>query len=137
MRLPGWAGAYVGIPYVTGGRAREGCDCWGLVRLVYADVLRVALPEYDGGPDDAWSRVDATQPFDVVTFWTDYENHRTRTRAESHCGIMLSTRHLLHADPLSGSSVIVPINLPMLRGRIAGRYRYAAMNRPASPSATG
>lgn len=29
-----WWNEYVGLPFADKGRTREGCDCWGLVRLV-------------------------------------------------------------------------------------------------------
>lgn len=42
-----WANKYVGIPFAERGRDRAtGVDCWGLVRLVYAGELQVALPEW-------------------------------------------------------------------------------------------
>jgi cell wall-associated NlpC family hydrolase len=35
--LPQWAADYVGLPYKTGGRARDGLDCYGLIRLVWLE----------------------------------------------------------------------------------------------------
>lgn len=48
MRAPDWAGQYVGIPYKSGGRARDGCDCWGLVALVLGERFGVCVADYDG-----------------------------------------------------------------------------------------
>lgn len=48
QKLPEWVADYVGIPYRALGRARDGLDCWGLVRLVYAERMGIALPAYDG-----------------------------------------------------------------------------------------
>ncbi|GIX11235.1 MAG: tail assembly protein [Elioraea sp.] len=44
---PPWCGEYVGIPFAERGRTREGCDCWGLVRLVLAERWRVRVPSCD------------------------------------------------------------------------------------------
>ena len=35
----------IGIPYLERGRTREGCDCWGLFRLVYLS-FGIALPDH-------------------------------------------------------------------------------------------
>lgn len=39
---------FVGIPFVDGGRGRDGADCWGLLRLVYAERFGIALPALAG-----------------------------------------------------------------------------------------
>ena len=44
MRLDG----YIGIPYRDNGRGVDGCDCYGLVLLIYREVLGIALPTYEG-----------------------------------------------------------------------------------------
>lgn len=42
-----WAAKYIGILFVEHGRTREGCDCWGLLRLVYREEFGIELPGYD------------------------------------------------------------------------------------------
>lgn len=37
---------YVGIPYKLHGRNFDGCDCWGLVCLVYKNELGIDLDKY-------------------------------------------------------------------------------------------
>lgn len=41
-----WSTDYLGIPWKTGGRERDGLDCWGLARLVYADQLGIPMTEH-------------------------------------------------------------------------------------------
>lgn len=36
----------IDIPYVYGGRLIDGCDCWGLVWLVYQDI-GIELPKFE------------------------------------------------------------------------------------------
>ncbi|MBL8967961.1 MAG: C40 family peptidase [Spirochaetaceae bacterium] len=41
-----WVEAYVGIPYLFGGSTREGCDCWGLARMILRERFGKELPEF-------------------------------------------------------------------------------------------
>lgn len=50
--IPAWAGRYVGIPFLEHGRDRQGCDCWGLVRLVQAEIWGRRLPCLAQGYED-------------------------------------------------------------------------------------
>lgn len=48
MSIPAWVRDYVGIQFTPRGRRRdEGLDCWGLIRLVYAEQWGVYLPSFD------------------------------------------------------------------------------------------
>lgn len=59
---PAWAAAYVGLPYVEGGRDRSGVDCYGLLVLVNREqfardidpMVDLAVPSAPGSGRDAW-----------------------------------------------------------------------------------
>lgn len=44
------AARYVGIPFVQGGEAWSGCDCWGIVQLWYRNERRIELPRIAAYP---------------------------------------------------------------------------------------
>lgn len=37
---------YIGIPYKEHGSSFAGCDCYGLIRLIYSEELEIKLPDY-------------------------------------------------------------------------------------------
>ena len=48
---------FVGVPWLDGGRTLAGAGCWGLFRLVYAEVLGIPLPSYSGAYGSALDRI--------------------------------------------------------------------------------
>ncbi len=36
---------FIGIPFVSKGRSFRGCDCYGLVKLYYKEILNIEIPE--------------------------------------------------------------------------------------------
>lgn len=127
---------FIGIAHLDGGRDRYGCDCWGLVRLVYAERLGIVLPSYAGDyattheraeltaliargrVAGAWRAVDRAQAFDALVF-------RVGPHA-SHIALAVDVRHMLHVHA-RGASVIVPQADAMWRNRLTGIYRHEAM----------
>lgn len=128
---------FIGIPFVDGGRDRSGCDCWGLVRLVYRDVAGIDLPSYGeigasellavaraiGGATEQgpWRRVDDAprRSLDVVVM--RHLGHARRTPV--HVGVMASAEHLLHTVHAADSHR-VPLSHPSVSSRILGIYRH-------------
>ena len=41
-----WWNRYIGTPFKAFGRTMEGCDCWGLLRIVYREAFGIELPSY-------------------------------------------------------------------------------------------
>lgn len=103
---PHWTERYVGIPFADLGRDRTGCDCYGLVRLVYREELRIGLPDYLGygsaeeqGEIAAllegaqrlpmWVPVTGTPiAFDVAVF--------RRGRLQTHVGLVVRRGLMIH-----------------------------------------
>jgi murein DD-endopeptidase / murein LD-carboxypeptidase len=125
-----WSAAWLGLPWAAGGREREGCDCWGLVRLVYGAELGIDLPGYDGvspcaaelaeidaliaaGSGD-WRQVEQPLPFDVLLF--------RRGRWRSHVGLHVARGRMLHMD--EGGSQLADPDGPLWRSRFVGAFRH-------------
>lgn len=126
-----WAADYIGIPFAEFGRNRLGCDCWGLVRLVYADRLGVDLPSYAadytgtaerdeinrliGGQMSAWRPVGEPAVGDVVLI-------RIAGRA-CHVGVVVGPDTMLHVEKGTDAS-IAKLTAPAWARRIDGYYRH-------------
>jgi cell wall-associated NlpC family hydrolase len=124
---------YVGIPYVDRGRDRAGCDCYGLVRLVLAELRGVELPSFVeryqteadraerarliAGELEPWQPVEigAEQPFDGVLMRAG--------RLLSHIGLVVAPGRLLHVSE-GEDSRIDRYSVPPLSHRVAGFYRF-------------
>lgn len=96
------ARAWLGAPYLWGGRMREGVDCSGLVQAVFA-LHGMRLPR-DSGEQARAGRVvkggpTAARPGDLVFFAWGGE-------PVSHVGIALGEGHLLHASETRGGVAV-------------------------------
>ena len=130
--IPAWAGRYVGIPFVSGGRDRFGCDCYGLVRLVLAEQFGYDLPllslDYRNAavvaetapvlrarlPLLAGEQLGSAEPGAVAVM---------RFRGmPSHVGVFVDDAHILHTLEKIGAH-IARAESGMLRGGIEGIYR--------------
>ncbi|SDY55577.1 C40 family peptidase [Citreimonas salinaria] len=128
--------AYVGLPHRDHGRDRNGVDCWGLLRLVYAEQLGIDLPSYaDRYADTAeraaldallsdpdcrapWAPVAAARPFDALLFRAG--------RYAQHVAVAVDARHMLHVHART-ASVIVPVADQPWGNRLLGTFRHEAM----------
>lgn len=123
---------YVGIPFVDGGRDASGLDCWGLVRLIYAQEVGAILPSYGeisaanltavarqitGGADtDEWFEPDVPEPLDVAVM------RLNGSRWAGHVGIVTAPGRIIHIERAT-HSVIVPTSHWTVRERIVGYRR--------------
>lgn len=120
---------YVGIPYRAEGRDWWGCDCWGLVVLVYRERLGIELPTHAGYVDPlsadaadavstgklAWRPVESPQPMDGVLFRIKGRPH--------HIGLVIREGWMLHTAA-GKDSCIEPYTRPYWSARVEGFYRY-------------
>jgi len=131
-----WADKYVGIPFKDRGRDADGCDCWGLLRLIMREGKGVDLPSFStvsatdhqaaaveianacmSGP---WGDVPAGQAraFDVVLM-------RGGGRSPCHVGLLVDAKRMIHVEK-QGTSVVVPLTDVSVRNRIVSVWRHEA-----------
>ncbi|MGX9443854.1 C40 family peptidase [Nitrobacteraceae bacterium UC4446_H13] len=105
---PGWSRDYVGVPWQFAGRSRAGVDCWGLLWLIYRDILGIEIASYAQETMDAPEREQIAAlmagelvkspwldvqpgtecPFDMLVF--------RRAGIDSHVGIAVEPGRMLH-----------------------------------------
>lgn len=120
---------YLGIPYKHRGRTTDGLDCWGLLKLVYADLGFRLFDIEDLEYEKAWSlrhnyfkehcandwdRVTFSEVLDAVLFF----NSR---RAANHAGIILKDRKFIHC--CRAGVIISKLDDEPWKKRIEGYYR--------------
>lgn len=132
---PPTIGTYVGLPFKDGGRDRAGIDCWGLIRLVYAELWGLDLPDLSGRYDDLSRHQDLAQLYwDHAAGWQGVEPSDLRLgdllllRIEgwaSHVGMIVSRTKMLHAE-LREAATLEDFDSRLWRPRHHGFFRRAA-----------
>jgi len=127
-----WVKKYIGIPFVSNGRTKEGCDCYGLVRLVLRDEYGTELPELSADYSSALSIAETarlfTEQLPVLTAEKIAEPEEqavviiTECGRPCHLGIAAGNGYILHTGIKTGA-VCQRSTHPGLRGRIEGYYR--------------
>jgi len=122
---------YIGIPFKSRGRDRNGVDCWGLLRLIYREQLGIELPSYGEEYDSA---------LDYRAVLTTIERHmhewKPVTDARIWDAVLLRIRGLpIHLGTVIGegrmihvtrgiSTCIEGYTSPLWRDRILGFFRH-------------
>ena len=126
-----WVGKYIGIPFVSNGRTLEGCDCYGLVRLVLHNEYGIELPELSDNYNDDLNYKETARLFaDNVPVLAAEKINKPEEKAvviitehgvPAHVGIVAGNGYILHTGNKTGS-VCQRESHPGLRGRIEGYY---------------
>ena len=130
--LAPWVKKYIGIPFLSNGRNKTSCDCYGLLYLVYKNEFDTELPrllsDYKNAcnvketkeifkinkPLIAGEKLDTPEIGDVVLL-----NYRG---LPSHIGIYAGDGFILHTTEKSGS-VLQKLDSTEIKGRVEGYYR--------------
>ena len=126
---------YVGIPWVDQGRTRKGCDCWGLLWLIYRERLGIELPSYSDRYVTAADRaaIDALIKGELGC-WREIPRGQEQSfdgvlmndgGKLSHIGVTVRPGKVLHVR--RGSVALIEDYRSFLFGRqIAGFFRHEA-----------
>lgn len=137
-----WAASYLHIPFVDRGLTHDGCDCWGLYRLIMLEQKRIELPAWPDIPAGAdaekldrilseaeapqWENVQTGQEreFDVVLMRGVIRVEDTKHMAPIHIGCVTSPNQLIQIERGSGVTIGNYKSHIKIRRRIQAFYRY-------------
>lgn len=130
-----WFNTYTGIPFADHGRDRNGCDCYGLIRLVFTEQRGIELPlllnVYAGTTERgeiarqiaeqplligfAPVPLESVEPFDVLVL--------RQVGFNCHLALAVDARRILHTERGKGTTVEDFLR-PHVRPRIREAWRY-------------
>lgn len=128
-----WCNNYISVPFEEHGRSRQGCDCWGLARLIYKEQLGIDLPElldYKNTKDSRniaelynvercdWQEIPLgqEQPFDILVF--------KMLGLPTHIAVVVNKGLMIHCEKGCGTHISEYNREVQWKTRLAGVYRY-------------
>ncbi|MCQ2082740.1 MAG: NlpC/P60 family protein [Lachnospiraceae bacterium] len=135
-----WVNKYVGIPFVSLGRTMEGCDCYGLIRLILLNEYNYKLPLLTAGYSDALETDKTSTLFqDNVPLIISQKIEAPEEKAValiqtrgllSHVALYAGDDYIIHARHKTGV-VCERLTSPWLSACIRGWYRVSESYRTA------
>ena len=128
--IPAWVKDYIGIPFKIKGQDKDGCDCYGLARLIQKEQFGNDWPSFVGDYDDdsidevgsavalhksKFHQVEVPEIGDIVLM--------NRRGVPTHIGIYIGNGRMIHND-IGVATCIQSLGSPKEKSRIEGFYRY-------------
>lgn len=141
-QAPMWVATYIGIPFIDYGRSHEGCDCWGLARMIWNERAGIVLPEHAVDPDRGdlceatmaanmgpWRRIEPGQEttLDGVMMLGCYGRGAAMKRAAMHVGVVIGGGWLIHTNAEVGGSCLMRYQESQHARKIAGFWRHESL----------
>jgi len=125
---------YIGIPFKEHGDTIAGVDCWGLVRLVYRDLLNIELPAYHDVYSTCTDRKNINKQVErSVSGWLTIGDADRQLldvvlikigKYKCHVGVYGDCGMIVHAAQDKEAVVAERLNSKKYRDRVEGYYRY-------------
>lgn len=122
----------IGIPFVSKGRSFKGCDCYGLVKLYYKEVLNIELPETLISPDQP-RRTFANYLNEISKNWTSTVPGKNAVVAMAvnaqhpslvtHFAVMIDDKRFIDTRE-NMSSYLTSIDDEKIKNQIKGFYKW-------------
>ena len=128
----GWVNKYVGIPFVSGGRDENGCDCYGLIRLILKNEYGADLPVLSGSYTNALDAAETKKLFlEKVPLLTGGRIEKPQAGAVAllrsrgllcHVGLYAGDDYIIHARSGCGA-VLERVTSPSISARVVGWWK--------------
>jgi len=137
-----WVTKYLSIPFSNVGCEFDGCNCWGLIKLMYETEKGIRLIAYHGtsaadvsetnksieqdGASPPWQNIidiGKERAFDVVVMRGILTLDGKSISVPVHIGIIITPGIVMHIQEGSNISC-VPITHPSVRRRIISIHRH-------------
>ena len=133
---------YYGIPFLDRGLTRDGCDCWGLARLIILEQTGIKLPAYPelepgaslaklrkitvetSGPEWIEIAPGSERAFDVALMKGIVLHDGKRHQRPIHIGCVVTPGTLIHIEIGNEVTVVDYRSHPRMKHRISGFYRH-------------
>lgn len=129
-----WCNDYISIPFADHGRSKDGCDCWGLARIIYKEKLGIDLPElldYKNTKDSVniaelykdehlhWVEIPKGEEkeFDILVFRI--------LGMPTHIAVVINKGYMIHCEKGVGTHITEYNKELQWNKRLVGVYRYA------------
>ena len=121
---------YLSIPFLEFGRDFYGCDCYGLVRLIYKNEFEIDIPEFCGIGHKEYLKIsDKIDQCKCTSDWKSVNSPRLgdvvllkNKGVATHVGLLVSADKFIHMSENIGCS-IDGIAGSRWNSRIEGFYR--------------
>lgn len=122
---------YIEIPFKNRGRDFDGCDCWGLARLIYMNEYNISLPSFVDVYKDASEGKRVSEAIVNNKKLVNYVEHVSPEYGDicvfningspAHVGVYVGKQLVLHV--LKGTnSCCERLSSVRLKGRVEGFY---------------